>query len=71
MHKNWELNPVPTLEGARQKFEDICYDVYASEFPNADVHQVEVVLGDGGVNIDIIEENGDSTIVQCKFFWIA
>ncbi|EON70944.1 hypothetical protein [Lysinibacillus sphaericus] len=55
-------------EGARKKFEDICYDIYVSEFPDADVHQVEVVLGDGGVDIDIIEENGDSTIVQCKFF---
>ncbi|MGE7948174.1 restriction endonuclease [Lysinibacillus sp. NPDC093688] len=55
-------------EGARQKFEEICYDVYSSEFPNADVHQVEVVLGDGGVDIDIHEEDGESTVVQCKFF---
>ncbi|MBE1553356.1 hypothetical protein [Sporosarcina limicola] len=45
-------------EGARQKFEDVCCDVYSSEFPDADVHKVAVTQGDGGIDIYIDEENG-------------
>ncbi|TDM25433.1 hypothetical protein ETH99_09815 [Macrococcoides caseolyticum] len=55
-------------EGARQKFEDICYDVYSSEFSNADVHKVAVTQGDGGIDIYIEEENSTYTIIQCKYF---
>jgi len=55
-------------EGSRQKFEDICYDVYSSEFPDADVHKVAVTQGDGGIDIYIEEENGTYTIIQCKYF---
>lgn len=55
-------------EGARQKFEDICYDIYSSEFPDADVHKVKITQGDGGIDIYIDEEDGEYTIIQCKYF---
>ncbi|EOQ19582.1 MULTISPECIES: restriction endonuclease [Bacillus cereus group] len=55
-------------EGARDKFEEICYDIYSNEYPDADVHRVKVTQGDGGIDVFIDEENGDYTIIQCKFF---
>ncbi|MGX7632628.1 restriction endonuclease [Bacillus thuringiensis] len=55
-------------EGARSKFEEVCYDVYLKEFPDAHVHKVEVTQGDGGVDIFIEELDGLFTIIQCKYF---
>lgn len=55
-------------EGARSKFEEICYEIYSKEFPDADVHKVEVTQGDGGVDIFIDEPGGQYTIIQCKYF---
>ncbi|MEV6689809.1 MULTISPECIES: hypothetical protein [Bacillati] len=55
-------------EGARQKFEDICYDIYSTEYPDADVHKVKVTQGDGGIDIYIEDTDGEYTIIQCKYF---
>ncbi|SPU40716.1 Uncharacterised protein [Lysinibacillus capsici] len=55
-------------EGARQKFEDICYDLYSYEFPEAEVHKVKVTQGDGGIDVYIDDSNGEYTIIQCKYF---
>ncbi|MED4682011.1 restriction endonuclease [Bacillus nitratireducens] len=55
-------------EGARSKFEDICYEIYSEKFPDAAVHKVEVTQGDGGVDIFIDEPSGQYTIIQCKYF---
>ncbi|MGG4546407.1 hypothetical protein ABER02_01310 [Rossellomorea marisflavi] len=55
-------------EGAREKFEEICYDIYSNEYLDADVHRVKITQGDGGIDIYIDEPTGVYTIVQCKFF---
>lgn len=55
-------------EGARDKFEEICYDIYSNEYPDAEVHRVKVTQGDGGIDVFIDEPNGDYTVIQCKFF---
>ena len=44
-------------EGARQKFEDVCYVVYSSEFLDEDVHKVAVTQGDCGIDIYIEKVN--------------
>jgi len=55
-------------EGARTKFEEVCYQVYKSTFPSDVVKRVRVNRGDGGVDVYISHSNGDYTIIQCKFF---
>ena len=54
-------------EGARDKFEEVCYKIYKNEHPSAEVKRVRVNQGDGG--IDVYIDYGDRYIVaQCKFF---
>lgn len=55
-------------EGARSKFEEVCYEICLKEFPCAEVHKVEVTQGDGGVDIFIEEPDGKLTVIQCKYF---
>lgn len=55
-------------EGARDKFEEICYEVYSNKYPDDDVHRVRVTQGDGGIDVYIDQQSGDYTIVQCKYF---
>lgn len=38
-------------EGARKKFEDICYKVYKKQFPNAEVKRIRATQGDGGIAV--------------------
>ncbi|PDY75137.1 restriction endonuclease [Bacillus cereus] len=55
-------------EGARSKFEEICYNIFSREFADDAVHKVEVTQGDGGIDVFIKKSNGQYTIVQCKYF---
>ncbi|MGG1791755.1 restriction endonuclease [Bacillus mycoides] len=55
-------------EGARTKFEEVCYSVYKMEYPKETVKRVRVTKGDGGVDVYVSHTNGGYTIVQCKFF---
>lgn len=53
-------------EEARNKFEDICFDIFDSKHPD-NVHRIRVDRGDGGIDISI-DEKGVYSVVQCKFF---
>ncbi|MGK4153620.1 restriction endonuclease [Kurthia gibsonii] len=54
-------------EGARDKFEEVCYKIYKNEHPDAEVKRVRVQHGDGGIDV-YIDYPDKFIVVQCKFF---
>lgn len=44
-------------EGARDKFEEICHKIYKNEYPDAEVKQIRVHQGDGGIDVYIYNWN--------------
>lgn len=53
---------------ARNLLEKICLEVLELEYPNDEVQDVRPTQGDGGIDVFISHENGDFTIIQCKFY---
>ncbi|MGN4423544.1 restriction endonuclease [Bacillus cereus group sp. MYBK30-1] len=53
-------------EEARSKFEDVCFDIFDSEYLG-NVHRIRIEQGDGGTDLGIDAED-EYIVVQCKFF---
>jgi hypothetical protein len=63
-----DLQIIYGLAGAREKFEDLAFDVIKSEEPRA--LKVRVSQGDGGIDAHIndLSDPGGVRVYQCKFF---
>jgi len=56
--------------GARDAFEDLCYELIKSQFPDLEVRHVEGKQGDGGIDVyvgDLTDPHGIE-VFQAKFF---
>ena len=56
--------------GARDVFEDLCYELIRSQFPDLEVRHVQRKQGDGGIDVyvgDLSDPNGIE-VFQAKFF---
>lgn len=68
MHRDFKWLYEKHGDEARNILERICLEVLELEYPNDEVQDVRTTQGDGGIDVFISHENGDFTIVQCKFY---
>ncbi len=63
-----DLQIIYGLAGAREKFEDLAFDIIKAEEPTA--QKVRVSQGDGGIDAHVndLSDPGGVHIYQCKFF---
>ena len=55
--------------GAREKFQEACFEILSKKYPSYSLHLIRVSQGDQGIDIlSTHKTTGEKTIYQCKFF---